>query len=705
MLKLATLFSGIGAVEQALIRMRIDHEIVFACDNGEIEIQFDIEKVKAKIDGMSDKVDKKRYVDELYASLSKRKNYVKASYLANYRINPDDFHLDVRLLDGKDYAGKVDLLVGGSPCQSFSTVGFQGGLSDARGTLFYDYARIIQEVKPKVFIYENVRGLTTHDGGRTWAKMKRVFEEELRYRISEPKVLNAADFGIPQTRRRLFVIGVRDDLECEPFEYPCGIGAENLPFFMQDILEENCAYDPDFPNYYYDSDGAITIRKIKGKPDKKYVLTPKVRDYVLKSGTKGFRTSTKTDMRIARTLLKTMTQHHRAGVDNYITVGFEQDGTRIVRSLTERESLRLMGFPDTFKIVVSTPQIFRQAGNSIVVDVMMALVQSIIDTDVFGTKENCMKFKRIDAFDMNFEECSAAKKYKLISTTGIGEKRIYAGHDEAALDEFFDLDNIESFLMLKKDLEKYLVDAKDEFLNPVQDYKEDIGVYYNANVVSINALSNERIVLHFSKKYDSQHRYYLNFRDVESSKNWDIFRNIALPRVTKLNFVKVNNLDDGKLYIYIKPTFFMDERDREAKIIIEDLITGDKAAAENRRKGQVKWRRELLDLMPACVITKVTEDRILEACHIKPFNKSTEEEIYDVNNGLILTPTYHRLFDIGFISFADNGSILVSPFLSNLNKQRLGLNENNRYRIPKECSVYMSYHRNNVFNRIPDSIL
>ena len=115
-----------------------------------------------------------------------------------------------------------------------------------------------------------------------------------------------------------------------------------------------------------------------------FVLTPKVRDYVLSSGTKNFKTSTKTDMPIARTLLKTMTQHHRAGVDNYITIGMDSDGKKILRALTDRECLRLMGFSDSFKMVVSPMQVYRQAGNSIVVDVMMAVVNQLIQTGVFN---------------------------------------------------------------------------------------------------------------------------------------------------------------------------------------------------------------------------------------------------------------------------------------------------------------------------------
>ena len=381
-LKLATLFSGIGAVEQALIRMHKDYDIVFACDNGEIEIDVNEEAIKQKVFAMDSKVAKKAFIDNLYSSKSRKQNYVKQSYLANYDINEEDFHLDIRFLDGKDYEGQVDLLVGGSPCQSFSTVGFQGGLDDTRGTLFYEYARIIQEVQPKVFIFENVRGLTTHDNGKTWAKIRDVFMNTLHYNITEPQVLNASDYGIPQTRRRLFVVGIREDIDAAEFKYPRPIGVENLTYCMQDFLQENCAYNAEKYNFYYDDNGELVVNQVAGTVDPKYTLTPKVRDYVLASGTKNFKTSTNTDLPIARTLLKTMTQHHRAGVDNYITIGYDENGDKILRSLTERECLRLMGFPDSFKIVVTKFQMLRQAGNSIVVDVMMAILNSIFDTGV-----------------------------------------------------------------------------------------------------------------------------------------------------------------------------------------------------------------------------------------------------------------------------------------------------------------------------------
>ena len=119
---------------------------------------------------------RKKYVDELYKGLEKR-NKVKISYMANYQISEEDYHWNAAFLDGRQYRNQVDLFVGGSPCQSFSSVGKQRGLEDTRGTLFYEYARLIKEVNPKIFIYENVKAVISHDKGKTWKKMKEVFSD------------------------------------------------------------------------------------------------------------------------------------------------------------------------------------------------------------------------------------------------------------------------------------------------------------------------------------------------------------------------------------------------------------------------------------------------------------------------------------------------------------------------------------------------
>ena len=416
-MRLATVFSGIGSIEQALRRLGKDYEIVFACDNGDVELNLlsgedledytrltklrskkqlrdpkDIkrleelgkkensiaEAIRAKICSMPSKVEKKRFADKLYAENSRQRNFVKTAYMANYgdKLSEDDFHLDIRFLDGTDYRdSNIDLLVGGSPCQAFSDVGAKYGLNDTRGTLFYEFARIVNETQPRVFIYENVRGLTMHDDGKTWAVMRSVFENDLNYRIAEPQILNASDYGIPQSRRRVFVVGIRDDIKCPAFEYPAPI---ELRYTMQDFLEDNCA----FGHFNYDKEtGDLIIERVPGHPDKKFTLTPAVQKYVLAGGTSNYMTSTETDLPIARTLMKMMTQHHRAGVDNYITV---KKKPLVLRQLSDREALRLMGYPDDFKIVVSSMQTLRQAGNSIVVDVMMAIVRQIYVTKAFS---------------------------------------------------------------------------------------------------------------------------------------------------------------------------------------------------------------------------------------------------------------------------------------------------------------------------------
>lgn len=361
-------------------------------------------EVQIRLESMGDDWKaRKKYVDSLYSGMERR-NKVKKSYMANYKLDEDNFHWNVAFLDGKQYQGQVDLFVGGSPCQSFSLVGKQRGLEDTRGTLFYEYARLIDEIKPKVFIYENVRAVTSHDGGRTWKKMQEVFKE-LGYSFTW-SVLNAKNYGIPQNRERLFVVGIRDDLEIAmPFEFPKAIPLEKK---MQDFLMENApggyflpakgvafvTMEKNLSKRFTQIDGEVQLcqkknqqfnwhgdfvfqseedAKAKDIPDlEKYFLSEKVRKYVLASGTKNFYSKPKTDLEIARPLLTTMHKMHRAGVDNYVTT----DGR--LRKLTPRECLRLMGFSDNFKIEVSDTSMYQQAGNSIVVDVLIHIMEQVL---------------------------------------------------------------------------------------------------------------------------------------------------------------------------------------------------------------------------------------------------------------------------------------------------------------------------------------
>lgn len=361
MIKIATVFSGIGSIEWALKKMNIKHKIVFACDNGGIDIRdIDQNEEKKIVFNLKTYIEQKRYVDSLLEN-DRRTNFVKKAYLENYKIDEDYFYHDINFLDGTKFRGQIDLFVGGSPCQSFSMMGHQKGLDDARGTLFYDFARLVDEIQPKCFIYENVQGLIRHDKGNTWKVMTRIFDE-LGYKYYY-KVLDSKDYGVPQTRRRIFVVGFKN--HNINFSFP---KEKKLNYNLQDFLIDNVAYG----NFKRNSNLEIFIEKRSSVVPKKYYLSDKVLKHVMATGTKNYVTKPEIDLKIARPLLATMHKMHRAAVDNYVT------SDKGVRRLTPRECLRLMGFDDDFKIVVSDLQTYRQAGNSIVVDVFIELMKTII---------------------------------------------------------------------------------------------------------------------------------------------------------------------------------------------------------------------------------------------------------------------------------------------------------------------------------------
>lgn len=391
-IKIGTVFSGIGAFEQALEILNISHKIEFACDNGGILFE-DIAK-KEELENLSkinNPKEKLEFVESIYKKNKRRTNFVKKSYLANYNLNEENFYHDIRFL-GNHINKNIDILVGGSPCQSFSIAGQRGGFEDTRGTLFFEFARCVKEFQPKVFIYENVKGLINHDKGRTFDTVLNTFNE-LGYKYYY-KTLNAKDYGIPQSRERIFVIGFKD--HSVDFEFP---EKQKLMFSMADFLigkveakyyltetQKNFVRNPiKLKKKYTQIDGDIALCQRACQQynlhgdfvEKKYFLSEKLIKYVLNEGTKKFKVKPTINSEIAKTLLASMHKMHRASIDNYVTTDNR------LRKLTPRECLRLMGFCDTFDIVVSDIQAYKQAGNSIVVDVLIALFRQISKTKVF----------------------------------------------------------------------------------------------------------------------------------------------------------------------------------------------------------------------------------------------------------------------------------------------------------------------------------
>ena len=396
-LKVGTLFSGIGAFEESLLQLQIPHKIEFACDNGEIDIipiddvavrrefkdlshrikklndeekeryqalksvvSHRIEEIRTKCYAMSNNEERTKYVNGLYKKYAPyRRNYVKESYLANYELDEKDFHTDVRFLKGDEYSGQIDIMVGGSPCQSFSTYGKKLGLEDTRGTLFYDYARIISECRPKVFIYENVNGLLSHDDGKTWEVMKNVWSS-LGYAINF-QILNAADYNFPQIRHRLFLVGILRDRYTRPYLFPP----------KMELTHKSTEYlETDVPNSFYLPKKGFEWVTIHSKNVNR---TRYNRDVI------GAQTATQQDNWTGDLRVERPQQRHYD--DPRIFIGKHDFGQgpedAVARKMTPRECLNLMGFNRDFKIVVPKSVAYRQAGNSIVVPVLKEIVKSL----------------------------------------------------------------------------------------------------------------------------------------------------------------------------------------------------------------------------------------------------------------------------------------------------------------------------------------
>ena len=358
MIRLATVFSGIGAPEEALRQLNEDYEIVFACDNGERELDDTYDQIIEATQDMTYE-ERLQYVSRLYANTNKP-NFVKESYFANHQIDDDRWYDDVRFIDGEQYEGLVDVLVGGSPCQSFSTYGKKQGFEDTRGTLFFFYANLIKEIKPKVFIYENVPGLKTHDNGHTWERIQEIFHE-LEYDIFD-FVLNSKDYGLPQNRERVFVVGFSQECNVHEFNEPPQV---ELDHTAVNYLDQNIPL-----SYYLGQKGFewVTTRE-------KHQGRSRVNRDVIGCQTANQQFNWTGDFR-----LETPTEEMRR--DNRIYIGTYEGEEKVARKLTPAECLRLMGF-ENFQIVVNDNNAYRQSGNSIAVPVLKALFESILNVVTF----------------------------------------------------------------------------------------------------------------------------------------------------------------------------------------------------------------------------------------------------------------------------------------------------------------------------------
>ncbi|MBR1634639.1 MAG: DNA (cytosine-5-)-methyltransferase [Lachnospiraceae bacterium] len=262
--------------------------------------------------------------------------YAQKAYEANFGEKPAG---DITKVDEKEIAG-FDILFGGFPCQAFSICGLMRGFEDkTRGTLFFDIARILKEKQPQAFVLENVKNLASHDGGRTLQTILETLRDELGYHV-DYHLLNALDFGLPQKRERIIIVGSKN-----PFKMDWSFDVKTKKN-LYDILEKNVE------KKYYASPEIVAKRKA--------MHTPKTTPSIWHENKSGNVSSYPYSCAL------------RAGASyNYLLVNGE-------RRLTPREMLRLQGFPDDFKIVVSDCQTRKQAGNAIPIDMVSMVMERFI---------------------------------------------------------------------------------------------------------------------------------------------------------------------------------------------------------------------------------------------------------------------------------------------------------------------------------------
>jgi len=258
---------------------------------------------------------------------------------------------------------KHEVLVAGFPCQAFSIAGFKGGFKDTRGTLFFDVARILQEKHPDAFFLENVKGLYGHDKGRTLNVILHTLREDLGYYVPDPQIMNARDFGVPQNRERIFIVGFRNKAAASRFSYPKPLGIHTT---IADILENKEVS----VKYYLSNQYLRTLVNHRARHEAKghgfgYEIIPNdgVANAIVVGG---------------------MGRERNLVVDNRIS-NFEPithiKGTvnkKGIRKMTPREWARLQGFPDKFKIVVADSHAYKQFGNSVAIPAIQATGRNLL---------------------------------------------------------------------------------------------------------------------------------------------------------------------------------------------------------------------------------------------------------------------------------------------------------------------------------------
>ena len=288
------------------------------------------------------------------------------------RANKPDWNVvegDITQLDFTPYKGKIDIVTGGFPCQTFSYAGKSLGFEDTRGTMFYEFARCIKEVEPKICIGENVRGLLNHDGGKTLSTMVSILED-LGYDVIKPQVLRAVNYKVPQKRERLLIIGVKKGSGIK-FEYP---KPQPGNYTLKDALKKGALYDTDVPSspgqtYPKRKKEILSMvppggywRDLPVEIQKEYML----KSFYLGGGKTGMaRRISWDEPSLTLTCAPAQKQTERCHPDE-------------TRPFQVREYARIQTFPDEWEFAGSMGQQYKQIGNAVPVNLAYFVGQAVV---------------------------------------------------------------------------------------------------------------------------------------------------------------------------------------------------------------------------------------------------------------------------------------------------------------------------------------
>ena len=285
----------------------------------------------------------------------------KRTYKANFGERPFG---DITKEETKAFIPDgFDLLCAGFPCQAFSIAGKRGGFEDTRGTLFFDVAEIIKRKQPKAIFLENVKGLRNHNGGKTLATILNVLRNDLGYFVPEPQIINAKDFGVPQNRERIYIVGFHPSTNVTEFNYP-------KPLYKKVTFADIKEKEVPATKYFLSTQYVQTLVNHKARHEGKgngfgYAIIPdnEIANAVVCGGM-GRERNLVLDHRI---IDFTPTTHIKGTVN--------REG---IRKMTPREWARLQGFPDEFLIPVADASAYKQFGNSVAVPAIQATANEIL---------------------------------------------------------------------------------------------------------------------------------------------------------------------------------------------------------------------------------------------------------------------------------------------------------------------------------------